>query len=161
MNTISKLQPWPVGIVFFFLVVATVNFSLFWLAKQEPYELVTSNYYQDGLNYEQIIQAEKRLNQMQIQLNSVYKQELAGQWLEVQVQSPMKHDYSGYQIFVNLYRPSQSFLDKRLQLKQIAPDLFKSEVQNLSPGFWKLKISFMDEKGQLIYYKESPINIPS
>ena len=54
MKQVKKIHPWPFGIAVGLLIVILVNLFVIWLAHNSPHQLLSENYYEEALNYDQL-----------------------------------------------------------------------------------------------------------
>jgi hypothetical protein len=148
-----KLQSWPVGIfIFYVLFVAVLIFRML-LVQENGIDLVTPDYYQQGVAYQDRIDAIQRseslAKQIEIKLDTESKQ------LHFHVPKSFKSPFQGT---LNFFRPSDSGLDFALPM-QIDPDGNQVvDISKYQPGLWKIKIEW--EMAGLKYYQEKAVTFP-
>lgn len=111
---------------------------------QTDVNLVTSNYYEKELVYEdhmEAIAATRALaEQPRVSLNPSAKQMV--------FQMPADHDGSTFEVL--LFRPSDRHQDKKFSYDQSA---FGLDYSALMPGMWEVQINWKKD-GQHFYYEE-------
>lgn len=141
---------WGHGIAIFF--ACFVAFMLFMVVKsfQQNIDLVTENYYEQELQYEQ--QIEKIRNTQQL-VETVKISTEAGKGIQLsfpQLKAPIQGQ-------VQIFRPSDARFDL---LAELAPDSDNQQLiatHSLPPGFYRIKINWQSS-GQ-DYYTEETLNL--
>ena len=156
----GKFNPWPIGIIIGLGLVVGVNGFIFFLAQQEPYELVTKNYYQKALGYETIIQAQEvtRRNGWKLK-HSMIRKNQASQ-LSVTITDLDGKKVNGLHGSAFLFRPSDISQDLQMDLTEINSSLYQSASVILMPGPWKVTFVFRDAKSQIVFYKKVSLLAP-
>jgi nitrogen fixation protein FixH len=111
---------------------------------QTDVNLVTTNYYEKELKYEDHMEAVAATmalpEQPSISLNSSDKQ--------LVFQMPRVHSGSNFEVL--LFRPSDRYQDKKFSYNK---STFGLDYSALMPGMWEVQISW-DNGGQHFYYEE-------
>ena len=144
-------NPWPVGLVLFFIVFITyiVGFVIF--ASRQKMDLVRADYYDQEIRFQQQIDRVKRTAPVMAEAGIDYDR--AGE--SVTVSLPVKQsDISGP---VSFYRPSDAGLDTTVQLGLDTAGRQSMSVRALCTGLWKVRIQWK-AAGQE-YFFEKPIVI--
>jgi len=152
----EKFNPWPWAIVAGLCLVVAVNGFVFILGQQRPFELVTDNYYQKALQYETIIEARNTAarNGWKFQLSTACKNEETQ--LSVRISGRDGRNISGLHGAVALFRPSDSKLDRQVDLVENRAVLYLSEFVKLRTGPWELTFIFKDTTNQVVFYQKLP-----
>ena len=142
---------WGTGIVIGIIVFVVISVSMTVIFMTQDVSLVSDNYYEKSLVYQDEIDKQSRTKSLDEQVKINFDGEL------ITVLFPS--DYSGKNLSgeIYFYRPSNSSLDFKLLLQvneagnQIIP------AERLEKGFWRLKLNWtMDGNG---YYNERAITI--
>ncbi len=134
---------WGIFTFYVFFMLATLAFVFFTLGVDE--DLVTHDYYDQSLVYQKHIDATQ--NALDVSQPVTWKVENAGSRLYVSYPAKL---VSGT---ITLYRPSNSALDRVINIQ---PDSSSGQViglQNLEAGYWKVKVNW--KEGDKFYYQES------
>jgi hypothetical protein len=142
---------WGTGIVIGIIVFVVISVSMTVIFMTQDVSLVSDNYYEKSLEYQDEIDKQSRTKSLDEQVKINFDGE------EVTILFPP--DYSGKKINgeIYFYRPSNSSLDFKLPLlvseegNQVIP------VERLEKGFWRLKLNWtMGGNG---YYNERTITL--
>jgi hypothetical protein len=146
-------KSWPVGIAiiyisFVLLLVAFVIFSSF-----QQVDLVTDDYYDEELKYQQQI---NRINRAQdLSKPVIWRHDNSNNVLTLSFPSELEsHKVKGNILF---FRPSDAKQDKLTALNLTSENIQTISTENLSSGFWKLKIFWKVDQTE--YYKEGSLVI--
>jgi hypothetical protein len=139
---------WGKGILlsiigFVVLIMTMVVISV----RMDGIELVTENYYEAEINYQDRIDEESsalRLDRTVITYNSLDKNLL--------LDLP-----SGTNGKIQLFRPSDSNLDREFLVNVIDSNRTSVSLLELQPGYWKVQLSWTE--GGKNYYEEKKITI--
>jgi hypothetical protein len=145
----KPLFSWGWGIAIFyglFLVIA-IGSAIF--TSTLDYFLVSEDYYQEGIEYQNQIDKVKRTIELGESVNWFYNPNSQ----IVQFQYPAQLS-SGKVVF---YRPSNSNLDKFVKIDKDENNQQSINVSNWQKGFWKIKVDW--ELNEEMYYNEGSIDI--
>ncbi|WP_026953458.1 FixH family protein [Algoriphagus mannitolivorans] len=130
-----------IGFVAFIMTLVIIS------VKQDDIHLVTENYYEKEIKYQEQIDREKLA---------------AGLGREV-----LEFDGSTKTIFLDLpvgskgnlqlFRPSDARLDQKLPLEITTQGKTAVPIQNLKPGYWRIQLTW--EENGVEYYEEKKINL--
>ncbi|MCB2204530.1 FixH family protein [bacterium] len=136
----TKRQPWAVGITIVIVVflIATVSVVLF-ISNQE-YSLVTENYYEKDLAYQDEIDARQRTQQLDLKPAVVLDREAKS----CSISFPERDDYNGITGTVTFFRISSARGDLVLPLELNSEGKQHISVSGLDPGQWIFKFRWMD-----------------
>jgi len=142
---------WGTGIALFIIAFLLVNTAIIIFAFGQKVDLVTPNYYEKELKYQDEINAQQKT----LQLSEEVKIETAGSVLSLQIPNSFAAKISEGTIL--LYRPDDSVKDVNVELKPDSTGLQIIQTNKLASGFWKVKInwksdgvSYSDEKSVFI-----------
>ena len=140
---------WGLGIAIFyglFLVIA-IGSAIYTFTLD--YFLVSENYYQQGIDYQDQIDKVKRTAELGESVN--WRYDSINQ--VVNLQYPVELS-SGKVVF---YRPSNSNLDRYVKIEKDENNQQSITVRNWQKGFWKIKVDW--ELNEEMYYNEGSIDI--
>ncbi|NOZ08652.1 MAG: hypothetical protein GXO91_07240 [FCB group bacterium] len=121
-------------------------------AMLQPQNLVSKNYYNEELAYQQHIDKVQRLKGLQNEPRFIYRKN--GQ---LSVQFPFEWLEQSISGTLVLFRPSDSRLDRTLDLNIGKDGLQLIDVIGLQPGLWKIKLDWQMDGTS--YYTESSLVI--
>lgn len=142
---------WGTGIVVFIIFFLLMNVVVIIFAFGQKVELVTPNYYEKELKYQEEIDARQKTLQLTENVEVKYQSNL------LLVQLPK--NFSGKELdgIILLYRPDDSSKDLKIDLKSDSTGAQRFDVSRLAKGYWKVKIkwsldsvSYSDEKSIFI-----------
>lgn len=147
-KTGGKYPPWAVGISVFIglFLVGTVTLVIF--ISQQHYDLVTTNYYEKDLAYQDEIDARRRTGA----LTEKPRLELDRTAKVCNVIFPVHQDYSGITGNLTMYRISDAAHDLRHVLLLDGNGRQYVSVSGLQPGQWVFKLRWAE--AGLDYYLE-------
>lgn len=135
---------------FFVLFILFLAFNLIFSSMQKS-ELVSGDYYQKGVAYQQQIDKEERTKKLPQQIKISQDNESLVLLFPSLNQSA---EIGGEILF---YRPSNNNLDKKIQIKVNEENKQIIDTKNFIKGLWKLKINWSEDN--IEYYYEETINL--
>lgn len=153
MKLLSKIKnPWPVGLVLFFIVFTgyIVGFVVF--ASAQKMDLVREDYYDQEIRFQKQIDRVQRSAPVLADADINYDR--AGDVVTVRLPSIKQNDIAGT---VSFYRPSDAGLDTNFKLGLDGAGHQSVSVRSLSAGLWKVRVQWK-MSGQEYFY-EKPIVI--
>lgn len=129
-----KIHPWPLGIIVAFIIFCSFMIAFAVYSKSQPVELVSKDYYQKELLYQEDIDEINRT----IEGGFLPKLERTGDQLQVSI--PELTQIEGGKI--HLYRPDDPSADQHFTMKQVATAI---PVGELKTGRWEVKVRFQHE----------------
>ena len=141
---------WGTGIVI--VIAAFISFIMYFVITMSTnnkysYDLVTDNYYQQELQYQKQIEAEKNAK------NLIENVKLKHSEFGLTVNFPKDLDYKMINGKVFLYRPSNKQLDFEIPISISKPYLLVPE-KRLLDGRWNIIVSWTYEKKDYFFKKE-------
>lgn len=139
---------WGKGIVITLIVFISLMVGLVTICvKQDDIHLVTQNYYEEEIKYQD--QIEKMINANSLDYKVlIYDNQLK----KVDLHLPV-----GSKGTMHLFRPSDARLDQKIDFDVTNPNANAFDLKSLKPGYWKLKLTW-SENG-VDYFHEEKINI--
>ncbi|MGA2176905.1 MAG: FixH family protein [Verrucomicrobiota bacterium] len=153
MRLFPKIQnPWPVGLVLFFIVFTAyiVGFVIF--ASRQKMDLVRADYYDQEIRFQQQIDRVQRTAPVLAEAAIDYDR--AGDLVTVSLPSVKHSDISGT---VSFYRPSDAGLDTNVKLGLDPAGRQSLSVRSLRAGLWKVRVQWKAADQE--YFFEKPIVI--
>ena len=152
MSEVTKHKfSWGTGILIGIIVFVVISVSMTVIFMTQDVSLVSDNYYEKSLVYQDEIDKQSRTQSLDDQIKINFDGEV------ITVLFPPDYLEKSISGEIYFYRPSDSSLDFKLPLlvseegSQIIP------VERLEKGFWRLKLNWvMDGNG---YYNERAITI--
>ncbi|GGF29523.1 FixH family protein [Echinicola rosea] len=139
---------WGKGIVLFFVVFVTFVFTMVGICmKQDDIHLVTQNYYEEEIKYQE--QIEKASNAAMLD-QEVMVFDVGQKELLVDLEKGAKGT-------LWLFRPSDARLDQKISLEFDSPKQQTVSLRELKSGYWKVKLAW--EVGGKAYYEEKKITL--
>ena len=141
---------WGTGIVI--VIAAFISFIMYFVITMSTnnkysYDLVTDNYYQQELQYQKQIEAEKNAK------NLIENVKLKHSEFGLTVNFPKDLDYKMINGKVFLYRPSNKQLDFEIPISISKPYLLVPE-KRLLDGRWNIIVSWNYENKAYLFKKE-------
>lgn len=139
---------WGKGIVITLIVFISLMVGLVTICvKQDDIHLVTQNYYEEEIKYQD--QIEKMINANSLDYKVlIYDNQLK----KVDLHLPV-----GSKGTMHLFRPSDARLDQKIDFDVTNPNANAFDLKSLKPGYWKLKLTW-SENG-VDYFHEEKIKI--
>ena len=155
MNTASRrIEPWPVAIACFFAVLITALATWAVVAQRNREELVSADYYEQEIAYQQQIDRLRRSAAAGVSIAHVS----GGQGGAIRIAWPVASRPSDAKGRVRLYRPSEAALDREFSLAVGADGLQDIDAATLKPGLWKVRVQWgPDDSG---YYAQGTVVVP-
>jgi len=139
---------WGHGLMIFFGAFVLFMISLVVICmKQDNIHLVTQNYYEEEIKYQQ--QIDKIANAKALDYDALdYKAENR----TVNLVLPQ-----GAEGVLHLFRPSDARLDQKFAVKMQDNDALSIDLAHLQAGYWKMKLSW--QEGDTEFYLEEQITL--
>jgi len=138
---------WGTGIALFIVCFLLTNVAIIIFAYGQKVDLVTPNYYEKELKYQEEIDARQKTLQLKENVQVEYRSP------NLHLQLPQKFFGQQLEGTILLYRPDDSSKDLKLKLNSDSTGTQLIPVAQLVKGFWKVqikwsfeKISYSDEK---------------
>jgi len=143
---------WGTGITVFIVFFLLMNVVVIIFAFGEKVDLVTPNYYEKELKYQEEIEAQQKTLDLTEKINVEYQSEV------LIIQLPKKFSVKELEGNILLYRPSDSSKDVKIALQPDSTGTQLVPTAGLSKGFWKVKINWLFENGSYSDEKSIFIN---
>ena len=132
----SRKSYWGHGIVAVYATFALATLSFVAFTMTQKVELVANDYYSQEIGYEQQINRVRQTKELAIQVTC----ELSADGKFIQLQWPPKSGAMHGTIM--LYRPSDSALDRELELAPDTVGMQRLPTAKLTPGMWRIKVTW-------------------
>ena len=145
---------WPYAIVLTFVLFVGYIGQFVYRAMQSSVDLVSTDYYQKELAYQQHINSLSRtaLLAEEVQMNYLKEAYL------LQVELPQSFQGKPIEGSVQFFRASNGALDFTVPFQPKTDLTQQFSIARLQTGFWKVRLNFND--GKDAYFKELEVNIP-
>jgi len=130
---------WGVGISVFIAAFLIVNVVIIIFAFGEKVDLVTPNYYEKELNYQEEIDAQQKTLQLSENINVSYNSPA------LTIQFPQKFHGKTVDGNILLYRPANSANDLKINLQLSSTGTQTILAKDFAKGLWKVKIKWSFE----------------
>jgi len=142
---------WGTGIVIGIIIFVVVSVSMTLIFMTQDVSLVSDNYYEKSLTYQDEIDKQSRTKSLDEQVIINFN----GKVITVL----FSDDYMGKNISgeIYFYRPSNSSLDFKLPLQVSEEGKQLISVEKLEKGFWRVKLNWMMNGNE--YYNERAITV--
>jgi nitrogen fixation protein FixH len=134
----GSFNPWPLGIVIAFALFIAGAAVLVALATSGRSELVTADYYEQELRYQQRIERIERTRPFEETVEIVYSPESRA----VELLLPEAHAAAGAHGEVVMYRPSSKGLDRTMPLEIDTAGRQTIAAADLQRGLWRVQVSW-------------------
>ncbi len=145
----KKNTSWPVFITVFYIVFVMLMFSVLLFSQKNRTNLVTENYYEEEIRYEEQISRIRNTNALNAKPAIEYDK--TKKILVIRMPDELKNISYGK---IKMFRPSNANLDVDYDLNLIN-DRQVISTDNLSSGLWMIKFSWVQDKKE--YYLEKTI----
>jgi len=153
-TTNSKGKGWPIGIAIFYSIFVLLLFSFLLFASVQRTDLVSKNYYEHELQYQQQIDRQKRTNHLKEK--PVIEYDKASQTFRLQF--PENFEPAQVQGEVTFFRPSDAALDYTVPISLDPAGSQLIKAKSTRKGLWKVKMVWtLDSAG---YYHEEIVILP-
>lgn len=133
-----RWNPWPVGIVAFFACFISLTAVFIVLSTRQRTDLVTPNYYEKELVFQQQIDRAERTRLAGLTAGVAY--DVAGD--ELVISLPEAHALAHPTGRVVLYRPAAAELDREIPLAVDARGRQSVDASQLAEGLWKARVEW-------------------
>jgi hypothetical protein len=146
---------WPLGIIAAFVIFISGTISLVVMASSHKAELVSDNYYEQEIKYQNRIDSLGRAQR----LGSVASVRLDAANGRIAISLPPAQVRGGVTGRIQLYRPSAAGADRALALAPNANGLQFVDLRSLLPGLWRMRVSWTAD-GQEYWIERGFTNSP-
>jgi hypothetical protein len=144
---------WPLAIILTFIIFISGTVSLVVLACSQKVDLVSNDYYEQELKFQGQIDRQRRAQELTAPIQVAYNASSR----QISLRYPPEQAHRQIAGRIAFYRPSNAGLDHQLDLKPGTDGTQSFDASHLSPGLWRLHISWTD--GQREYYSDQKLVI--
>jgi nitrogen fixation protein FixH len=144
---------WPLGIVLAFVLFIGGTAGLIVLASTQKTDLVSENYYEQEIQYQDRIESLARTKELEGRASVAYD---SGRQ-RITLSLPAEHIRAKATGQIQLYRPSATSLDRRIPLAADTNGIQVLDVSGLPKGLWKLRLAW--NAAELDYFLDETIVI--
>jgi nitrogen fixation protein FixH len=152
--TQPRIEPWPIGIAGFFVVLIAALATWAVVAQRNREELVSADYYEQEVAYQQQINRLRRSADSGVVIGFVP----VGQGGVIRITWPLASRPGEAQGRVRLYRPSEAALDREVPVLVGADGVQSIDAGALKPGLWKVRVHWGPEDSG--YYADGSVVVP-
>lgn len=146
-----KKISWGTGIVIGIIAFVVISVSMTVIFMTQDVSLVSDNYYEKSLSYQDEIDKQSRTNSLDEQVKINYNGEI------INILFPVEYLNKNISGEIYFYRPSDSKLDFKMSLDLNEEGNQMILVKDFEKGFWRVKLNWtMNGNG---YYNERAITI--
>lgn len=141
-----RIHPWPLGIIIAFIIFCSfmIGFAVF--SKSQPVELVSKDYYQQELAYQDDIDAINRT----VEEGLIPRLETNGTQLIIRIPGVVQPQEGTIQ----LYRPDDPKADVHIKFKGTETGI---PIHSIKKGRWEVKVKFQLE-GKWYQHQQTWVN---
>lgn len=143
-------SPWPYAIIATFVVFVSALAAYVGFACSNDVELVTADYYQQEIEYEQQMERLKRTHSLGDQVRVV--SEPGTKHLRLQI--PATHVSTELEGKIQFYYPANGNEDRHFPLEVSSEGVQEFDLSTLERGFWRMKVRWTNAKEEYHYEQE-------
>lgn len=132
----QKNNSFPHYFIVFFVILIILDSVFVYLATSTHRGVVTENAYNQGLNYNKIIEASKKQNDLNWKSEIIYQDDFLNFYLE----NEKKDSFDGASVTAFLVRPTQTGYDFSIKLEKQRNGKFQKLIKFPLKGQWDVKI---------------------
>ncbi len=142
---------WGHGLVLSFILFAIGTFIMVYIAMTTKVDLVTEDYYEKELRYQQQIDIMTNTNNLDEKVSVSFSDDT------IMVLYPKIGEWDSYRGIVSLFRPSDK--SKDISVEVSLDSLYRQSIHSgkLVAGLWRMKIAWIVDGKE--YYYEQPLII--
>ena len=142
----KKKNLWPFAIISIFIVFICATISLVVLACSQKQDLVSADYYEQEIRFQDHLERLDRAHHTLHQPSIDY--DLVKRLIKISLSPEPGAHVTGE---IQLYRPSAAGLDRNFKLALDAQGVQSLDTASLSPGLWKVRVSWMTDNKQYFF----------
>jgi hypothetical protein len=146
-----KKISWGTGVLIGIIVFVVISITMTVIFMTQDVSLVSDNYYEKSLGYQEEIDKQSRTNSLDEQVKINFNGEV------INISFPVEYVNKNIAGEIYFYRPSNSKLDFKLPLELNEEGNQLILVKNFEKGFWRIKLNWVMERN--VYYNERAITI--
>jgi hypothetical protein len=144
MNSPRNLWPWAIILTFVLFISGTIGLVV--MASTQREDLVSENYYEQELKFQNQIDRVRHLNQLSAPATATY--DASHRAIRLSIPPPpnlnldLNRNSPHITGLIQLYRPSEAALDRYLKLQLDAHGCQSIDASTLRAGLWKIRITW-------------------
>ncbi|MBD3627774.1 FixH family protein [Cyclobacterium sp.] len=139
---------WGNGIVLVFVVFVAIMATMVTICmKQDDLHLVTENYYEEEIKYQEHID---KLSNSLASSKAAMSFDARAKMLDLNLPVGAKGE-------LHLFRPSDARMDKKIDVNIKDTEVNTVDLNSLSPGYWRVKLSW--ESDGVGFFEEKKIDL--
>lgn len=131
-----RFNPWPVGLTLFFIAFISVTIAFVVMSTRQRTDLVTPDYYERDLLYQEQIDREQRTRAAQLQVGITHDPATG----RLRIALPAAHAVAQPRGTIHLYRPAAAELDREFELEVDGQGQQVLDAGNLAAGLWRVRV---------------------
>jgi hypothetical protein len=143
---------WGIKILILYIGFMVMVLASTFFAMNQRVDLVTDNYYEKELKYQEQIDKSKRTKSLK------EKTEIQLLDKQIKIKFPALPDKNSSKNSILLYRPSDPLKDLKVVVSTDSLGIQFVPSEKLTRGFWKIKLNWVTNETE--YYDECVLNIP-
>lgn len=150
MNPKPRYNPWPIGIVVFFIGFSLFTAGLVVFASRQKMDLVRGDYYDEEIRYQE------QLNRMNSTLPIANQVAIRYEPRTHRITVALPSSQAGHKMTgrIRLYRPSDESLDKEITLAVNPDGVQQVDATKLPGGLWQVRL-YWSVDGKDYYFGQS------
>lgn len=148
---LASRNPWPIAICTFFAVAITAIISFIVFASRHRMELVRPDYYEEELGFQKQMERVNRTRALADDA-SVTRDDRSQ---TIVIRLPVIPGQAAGAGQIQLYRPANARLDRRLPLATDPTGRQVVDTRGLANGLWKLRVTW--KAGEEEYFLDRPV----
>lgn len=132
----NKFNPWPVGIIVFFIFIALINGFILYLSLQNDRVLVEDSPYEKGIEFQKEIDEQSEASKQSLSLIQTVNKE--NKELEVRLVKNSTSPVLNARIIASFMKASESKKDMQRELLLGEAGVYKTSIADVS-GFYIIK----------------------
>jgi nitrogen fixation protein FixH len=156
-NARQSWNPWPISIIAFFTVAIIGCGTFIAFCSRHPADLVAADYYEQEIRYQG--QMDRLQHAQQPARSATVTYNAATRLISISL--PPNHSQAKSSGSIQLYRPSAINLDRRIELTLDAHGVQTIDASSLTPGLWKVRVSWTADQQDFYLDQKIVINAKS
>lgn len=148
-----KFNPWPLGIISFFVLLLCGIATVLTVALTHRESLVSANYYEDELQFQDQIDGTTRAREAGARLTFDAGTDT------VEIRLPSDQAGKKYSGTIELYRPSSPDLDRTVPFAPAKNGVQTLDLSRFAEGLWRVRVRW--NAGGKEYFLEQRISLAS
>ncbi len=148
-----SFNPWPYALIAFFITLVSIIGGFVTWSLRQNLELVGPDYYEQEMRFQQRINSVNRTRPLGDQVTIAYEANA------IRITLPKEHAAQHVTGTIQLYRPSNSKLDRQLNLLPDPSGQQTLAAKDLEPGLWKVRVAWKFQGEE--FFRDTTVIVPS